>query len=174
MNLKPFLLFLTTTTFKKNVVQNSLPPLVFNYESKLKNGLGLDINCRLGESTKELQKKFPDLVFVGTEKNQKFVDIARKRHANLNFIEIDIEKKSEPLIDQFQIVQVSDYENFWEMVRKSYHLLDEDGLLIIKYKNKDLDQIHKILRKNKKKRIGNDLYEQVMLNEEENKILILK
>ena len=101
MNLKPFLLFLTTTTFKKNVVQNSLPPLVFNYESKLKNGLGLDINCRLGESTKELQKKFPDLVFLGTEKNQQFVDIARKRHANLNFLEIDIEKKSEPLVDQF-------------------------------------------------------------------------
>ena len=96
----------------------------------------------------------------------------RKRHANLN-IEIDIEEIG-TFIDQFQIVQVSDYRNFWEMVKKSYHLLDEDGLLIIKYKNKDLDQIHKILRKNKKKRIGNDLYEQVMLNEEENKILILK
>ena len=60
------------------------------------------------------------------------------------------------------------------MVKKSYYLLDDDGLLIVKYKNKDLDQIHKILRKNKKKRIGNDLYEQVMLNEEENKIFILK
>ena len=74
MNLRSFLCFLATTSIpKKNIVvtQNSIPSFPPRVGYSLSNGLGLDINCKTGESILELQKKFPHLTFIGTEKDEK-------------------------------------------------------------------------------------------------------
>ena len=88
---------------------------------------------------------------------------------------MDIEKKDTPLVDQFEIVQVSEYDNFWNMVEKSFSLLQEDGLLIMKYKQKDLVEIEKLLKvKKPKKKINQEIFERVYLSNHERKVFFLK
>ena len=133
MHFRYFLCFLATTSVpKKNIVvtQNSIPSFPPRIKQSIYNGLGLDINCNTGESIRELQKDFPHLTFIGTERDEKKVKIAREKYSEYHFLNMDIEKKDTPLVDQFEIVQVSEYDNFWNMVEKSFSLLQEDGLLI--------------------------------------------
>ena len=178
MNLRSFLCFLATTSIpKKNMVvtQNSIPSFPPRVGYSLSNGLGLDINCKTGESIHELQKKFPHLTFIGTEKDEKKVRIAREKHSDYHFLNMDIEKKEVPLVDQFEIIQISDYEDFWKIMEKSFSLLQDDGLLIMKYKQKDLIEIKKILKMKKpKKKINEEIFERIYLSDKENEVFFLK
>ena len=131
MNLRSFFCFLATTSVpKKNIVvtQNSIPSFPPRVGYPLSNGLGLDINCNTGESIRELQKNFPHLTFIGTEKDEEKVKLARKKYIDYHFLNMDIEEKDVPLMDQFEIIQVSDYDNFWKMMEKSFSLLPEELL----------------------------------------------
>lgn len=178
MNLRSFLCFLATTSVpKKNIVvtQNSIPSFPPRVGYPLSNGLGLDINCNTGESIRELQKNFPHLTFIGTDKDEEKVKLARKKYIDYHFLNMDIEKKDVPLVDQFEIIQVSEYENFWKMMEKSFSLLQNDGLLIMKYKQQDLVEIEKLLKINKpKKRINEEIFERIYLSDEDNKVFFLK
>lgn len=178
MNFRYFLCFLATTTVpKKNIVvtKNALPSFPPRVGYSLSNGLGLDINCNTGESIRELQKKFPHLTFIGTEKDEKKVKVAREKHTEYHFINMDIEKKEVPLVDQFEIIQISNYDNFWKIMEKSFSLLQDDGLLIMKYKEKDIHEIQKLLKMKKpKKKINDEIFERMYLSNEEKKVFFLK
>ena len=174
---KTFICFLATTSVPKSntMIQKSVPSFPPSISNSLYNGLGLDINCNFGESTRELQKKFPHLTFLATERDEDKIEIARKKNGNFHFLNLDIEKKEVPLIDQFKIVQISDYDSFWPMIEKSFDLLDSDGLLIMKYKEKDLGEVQKLLNiKKPKKFIKNQIFERVYLSDEDNKVFLLK
>ena len=174
---KTFVCFLATTTVPKSntMLQKSVPSFPPYVSNSLYNGLGLDINCNFGETTRELQKKFPHLTFLGTEKDEEKIEIARKKNKEFHFLNVDIEKKEVPLIDQFQIVQISDYDCFWQIIDKSFSLLDNDGLLIVKYKKDDLDKVQKLLNMKKpKKFIKSQVFERVYLSDEDNKVFLLK
>lgn len=178
MNLRSFFCFLATTSVpKKNIVvtQNSIPSFPPRVGYSLSNGLGLDINCNTGESIRELQMEFPHLTFLGTEKDEEKIEIARKKNKEFHFLNVDIEKKKVPLIDQFQIVQISDYDCFWQIIDKSFSLLDNDGLLIVKYKENDLDKVQTLLNMKKpKKFIKSQVFERVYVSNEDNKVFLLK
>ena len=86
-----------------------------------------------------------------------------------------LKKKKTSLIDQFQIIQISDYDNFWNVIEKSFPLLEDDGLLIMKYKKKDYLEIEKLLKMKKpKKVIDNELFERISLSKDEDAAFILK
>jgi len=178
MNLRSFLCFLATTSIPKNniiVTQNSIPSFSPRFKNSIYNGLGLDINCNTGESIRELQKKFPHLTFIGTEKDEKKVKVAREKHSDYHFLYMDIERKDVPFVDQFEIIQISDYDNFWKIMEKSFSLLQNDGLLIMKYKQQDLVEIEKLLKMKKpKKIIKEEIYERIYLSNEDNKVFFLK
>ena len=170
--------FLATSSVpKKNVMvtQNSIPSFPPRVGYSFPNGLGLDINCNNGDSIVELQKKFPHLTFIGTERNEENLKKARKKVGEYNILHMDIEKKKTLLIDQFQIIQISDYDNFWNVIEKSFPLLEDDGLLIMKYKKKDYLEIEKLLKMKKpKKVIDNELFERISLSKDEDAAFILK
>lgn len=178
MYLRSFLCFLATTSVpKKNIIvtQNSIPSFPPRIKNSIYNGLGLDINCNTGESIRELQKNFPHLTFIGTEKDEEKVKLVREKYSDYHILNMDIEKKDVPLVDQFEIIQVSEYDNFWNMMEKSFSLLQNDGLLIMKYKQKDLVEIEKLLKMNKpKKRINEEIFERIYLSDEDNKVFFLK
>ena len=88
--------FLATSSVpKKNVMvtQNSIPSFPPRVGYSFPNGLGLDINCNNGDSIVELQKKFPHLTFIGTERNEENLKKARKKVGEYNILHMDIEKK---------------------------------------------------------------------------------
>lgn len=177
MMFRSFVCLLTATTLSKSntIFQRSIQSLPPFLSVPFYNGLGLDINCNFGESTRELQKKFPHLTFLGTEKDEEKIEIARKKNSDFHFLNLDIEKKEIPLIDQFQIIQISEYDSFWSIIEKSFDLLDTDGLLIIKFKEEDLYEVEKLLNmKKSKKIINNQLFERVYLSDEDNKLFLLK
>lgn len=177
MMFRSFLCFLATTTIPKKhiITQNSIPSFPPRITNSIYNGLGLDINCNFGETTRELQKKFPHLTFLGTEKDKEKVELAREKYKDFHFLNLDIEKKEVPLIDQFKIIQISDYDDFWKMMEKSFSLLDNDGLLIMKYKQEDLVKVEKLLHMKKpKKVIENEVFERIYLSDEDNKVFFLK
>lgn len=142
-------LFLTTSRQEFSTeLKSSLIPSFHRELNKYQNGHGLDVNCWTGESTKQLEKNFPDIRFTGIDKNVRAIDVAQKRYHYSDFCHVDIEKESNSESDMFQIIQISNYNNLEKMLRNTYHLLHEDGMMIVRYHDKDIDYIHQLLEKN--------------------------
>ena len=60
-------------------------------------------------------------------------------------------------------------------MEKSFSLLQDDGLLIMKYKEKDIHEIQKLLKMKKpKKKINDEIFERMYLSNEEKKVFFLK
>lgn len=114
------------------------------------NGFGLDINCGNGKTITEIQKEFPYTTFYGIEKEHKKVLQLQKNYPNFNFMVKDIEKDNVRfLYKKFKVIHISDYENLDTILRKTKKLLKNDGVCILRYKDKDINDIHEIIKHSK-------------------------
>ena len=110
------------------------------------NGYGLDINCGDGQKFTEIQKEFPYTTFYGIEKEQKKVQYLQKKYPNLNFMLKNIEKDNiNFLYKKFDVIHISDYENLYTILEKTFKLLKEDGVFILRYKDNDINDIQDII-----------------------------
>lgn len=164
MNVRFFSSFCKTRG--NTLIQKPISSGISNYIS---NGFGLDINCNIGETTKELQKKYPHLMFLGIEKDREKVEIAREKNKDYYFLNIDIENNKSQLENKFEIIQISDYKDFWKILNISHFLLEKDGILIMKYKENDLLKVDKLLDKGK-----DGKFTHIYLSDENNKVFFLK
>lgn len=112
-------------------------------ESRKQIGKALDFQCFTGESTKTLSEKYPQLEIYGVDTEKKFVDIACKKYPSFHFAPMTRDKNwSNYFKTKFNVIQVSDYENFLETFHNMYELLEEKkGLLYFHYHENDKDRI---------------------------------
>lgn len=164
MNIRFFSSFCKTR--RNTLIQKPITLGIGNYVS---NGFGLDINCNIGETTKELQKKYPHLMFLGIEKDREKVEIAREKNKDYYFLNIDIENNKSELENKFEIIQISDYKDFWKILNISHSILEKDGILIMKYKENDILEVDKLLNKGK-----DGKFTHIYLSDENNKVFFLK
>ena len=158
-------------------LKSTMTPSFHRVLNKYQNGQGLDVNCWTGESTKQLEKKFPDIRFTGIDKNERAIDVARKRYYYSDFCHVDIEKKSNCEYDMFQIIQISNYDNLEKVLQNTFHLLHEDGMMILRYHDKDIDYVHQLLEKNYRFRpnvVHGTVLHKMYLFEERNTAIIFK
>lgn len=171
-------LFLTASRQELSTeLKSSLTPTFHKILNNYQNGHGLDVNCWTGESTRELEKRFPDIHFTGIDKNVRAIDVAQKRYSFSDFCHVDIENESNSDCDIFQIIQISNYNNLDKMLKNTFHLLREDGMMIIRYHHKDIDYIQELLEKSNRFRAtmiqGTSLHK-MHLFEERNTAIIFK
>ncbi len=146
-------LFLTASgperlTELKSSITPILPKILHRYE----RGVGLDVNCWTGESTNNLQEKFPHLQFHGIDKNGTAIELARHRFQYPKFSVSDLEKTYEEQKDRniYQIIQISNYDNLKKILWNTYPLLHHDGFIILHYKEKDRAYVEELYEKNLK------------------------
>lgn len=106
-------------------------------------GKALDFQCFTGETTKVLSEKYPQFEIYGVDSERKFVDIACKKYPSFHFGLVKREKTWSQIFNtKFNVIQVSDYENFLETFHNMYDLLEEKkGLLYFHYHENDKDRI---------------------------------
>lgn len=116
------------------------------------NGYGLDINGKDGLSMKEIKRHFPETTFFGVDNNRRNVLKLQKDYPSFNFLYKDIENDDiHHLYKKFQVVQISEYNNIEKMLENTNKLLKEDGVCILRYKEKDFLKIKKLIVSNKNK-----------------------
>ena len=138
-------LFLTVSSPDRlTELRSTLGSFPSNKIQKYWNGNGLDINCWTGETTKDLQKKFPDICFYGVDKNKHAIDVAKKRYSKEFFRTVNLENESVEYKDLYRIVHVSKYDHLPTMLQRAYLLLEEEGMMIVRYQEKDFDYLQKM------------------------------
>lgn len=138
-------LFLTVSSPDRlTELRSTLGSFPSNKIQKYWNGNGLDINCWTGETTKELQTKFPDICFYGVDKNKHAIDVAKKRYSKEFFRTVNLENESVEYKDLYRIVHVSKYDHLPTMLQRAYLLLEEEGMMIVRYQEKDFDYLKKM------------------------------
>ncbi|MAI14461.1 MAG: hypothetical protein CMM15_10615 [Rhodospirillaceae bacterium] len=146
---KFFPLFLVANPIEKMTeLRSSLTPILPRLVERFQGGLGLDVNCYTGDSTCRLQSLFPDLQVVGIDKNQSAINAARQKYSHTFFSCRDIEKGAEAMEHNLQVIQISEYVNIQRMLENTYPLLDDEGMIILRYRDEDFPYIQSLLRKN--------------------------
>ena len=146
---KFFPLFLVANPIEKMTeLRSSLTPIMPTLVERFQGGLGLDVNCFTGESTCRLQSLFPDLQVVGIDKNQSAINAARQRYSQTFFSCRDIEKGAEAMEHNIQVIQISEYVNLEKMLENTYPLLDDEGMIILRYREEDYPYIQSLFVKN--------------------------
>lgn len=142
-------LFLVASPHEKfNELRSSLTPILPRLVERFQGGMGLDVNCYTGESTNRLQTIFPDLHIVGIDKNQTAVNLARQRYSHTFFSCRDIEKDPREIENNVQVIQISEYANLEKMLQNTYSLLDDEGMIILRYHEEDFPYIRSLFLKN--------------------------
>ncbi len=160
-------LFLTATAPLKQVeLYSGTIPLFPSLDTYYGEGYGLDVNCNTGETTQKIQSCFPNLRFYGMDRNQAALEIAKRSYQNTHFIRGDLEENPFPPLDPFQVIQISNYTDCWRILRNSYHFLEDDGILILHYKEEDTGLMYNLMEKNRKyptRQIDNQHFENMYL-----------
>lgn len=142
--------FLATTPIEKYTeLRSSLTPVLPRLVEKFNYGLGVDVNCYTGETTFNLQNIFPDLNIIGIDKNHTAIDLARERYTGPSFKIADIESEGNSMIDGVQVIQISTYDNLYKILSKTYPFLDEEGMMILHYKESDKELIRELMQRNR-------------------------
>ena len=124
--------------------------LNFLYRLKDFEGFALDTNCHHGETTFQLQSKYPELKVYGVDKSKSNIKIAQRKYKNNNFIPIDFECYPGIPASSFSVVQLQNYNNLMLSFLKGLHVLEDNGLLILHCNDiEDLSKIKKYLDANK-------------------------
>jgi hypothetical protein len=111
------------------------------------NGYGLDINGKDGISIKEIENNFPYTTFYGVDNDRKKIIKLQKEYPSHNFLYKNIENGDiRNLYKKFQVIQISEYNNLENMLRNTNKLLQEDSVCILRYKEKDILKIKKIVQ----------------------------
>ena len=129
---------------KYTELRSSLTPVLPRLVEKFNYGLGVDVNCYTGETTFNLQNIFPDLNIIGIDKNHTAIDLARERYIGPSFKIADIESERNSMIDGVQVIQISTYDNLYKILSKTYPFLDEEGMMILHYKESDKELIREL------------------------------
>ena len=150
LHLFPYRRFPLNDTVSMNIEQfDSFQPISPSFRGK--EGYVLDVQCSTGETTKLLSRDYPEMIFLGIDKNQINIDIAKKKYFSLDFMKADFETDIIPQ-DSFQIIQLSDYQDLAKAVVKSFFSLQSNGLLIVKKKpingNADFEMLEEELKTN--------------------------
>jgi hypothetical protein len=108
-----------------------------------KIGKALDYQCFTGETTKSLYEKFPQLDIYGVDYEKKFVHIASQKYPEFKFGVFPRGDSLEPFFStKFNVIQVSDYDNFLETFHLMFDLLDENnGLIYFYYHENDKKRV---------------------------------
>jgi len=69
---------------------------------------------------------FPDLTFYGIDSNNTAIDIAKQQFPSTKFFSMDFEKEI-AREKEFQVIQISNYSNCWNVLQKSYDILENNG-----------------------------------------------
>lgn len=142
-------LFLATSPMEKYTeLRSSLTPVLPRLVEKFNYGLGIDVNCFTGETTSRLQGIFPELNIIGIDKNQTAIDIARDRYIGPSFTTADVESEKCLLTNEVQVIQISEYTNLYDMLSRTFPCLDEEGMMIVHYKDEDMNLIRELMRRN--------------------------
>ena len=106
-------------------------------------GKALDFQCFTGDTTKYLYEKYPQMEIYGVDSNPKMVAIAHQKYPFFHFATIPKDAIISNLFQtKFDVIQVSDYQNFMETFHNMYDLLKEkNGLLYFYYHEKDKHRI---------------------------------
>jgi SAM-dependent methyltransferase len=169
-------LFLVFIASSCNVYDKTWTKLPF-LQKLNSNGFGLDVNCNTGLSTNYIQSLFPNLTFFGIDSNNTAIDIAKKQFHSKNFYMMDLENQTMNNDKEFQVIQISDYTNCWNVLQKSYEILENNGLLIIRYKEYDSTLLLQLFRRNQmfpKKETPFGIVENMYLFPNENTAVIIK
>ena len=101
------------------------------------NGFGLDINGKDGYSIEEMNSNFPSTTFYGVDNDRKKISRLQKEYPSYNFLYKNIENGDiRNLYKKFQVVKISEYNNLEKMLQNTNKLLKEDGVCILRYKEK--------------------------------------
>lgn len=124
-------------------VQTKAFSLLSPLESRKFLGKALDFQCFTGDSTKLLHEKYPQFEIYGVDTERKFVTIASKKYPSFHFSPMTREHNwSQFFKTKFNVIQVSDYENFLETFHNIYDLLEEDkGILYFHYHESDKKRV---------------------------------
>lgn len=158
-------LFLSTTSPERLMTElrSTIRPNSGVLKTNIFNGNGLDINCWTGESTKSLQEIYPDICFYGVDKNENAIDVAKKRYSEKFFRAIDLEKSTDTFEDYFQIIHISNYNDVRKILSSAFPMLEDDGFIILRYKDQDERMLKKLFEKNHHIPKRNDRYENMYL-----------
>ena len=140
-------------------------------------GFGLDVNCNTGLSTNYIQSMFPDLTFFGIDSNKTAIEIAKQQFHSKNFFTMDLENQTMHHEEEFQVIQISNYTNCWNALQKSYDILENNGLLIVRYKEYDSTLLLQLFRRNQmfpKKETPFGIVENMYLFPNESTAVIIK
>lgn len=173
MNFKNLMFFfLTATTKKLQTPVHFNTPVRFSssYTKELSNGnynnnlniysmlstrnitgIGVDVNCKIGDSTKILSMKYPELHIYGIDKNYHLIEIARKKHKTFDFLNVNFEFHTGIPTRSFNLIQISDYDDLLLSYQKAIILLEYGGMIIYHCKNQnDLILLQKYLVQHEK------------------------
>jgi len=100
-------------------------------------GLGLDVNCKIGDSTKILSMKYPELHIYGIDKNYHMIETARKKYTTFDFLNVNFEFHTGIPTRSFNVIQISDYDDLLLSYQKAIILLQYGGMIIYHCKNEN-------------------------------------
>ena len=112
----------------------------------------MDINGKDGYSIEEMNSNFPSTTFYGVDNDRKKISRLQKEYPSYNFLYKNIENGDiRNLYKKFQVVKISEYNNLEKMLQNTNKLLKEDGVCILRYKEKDLLKIKNLVKFNEYK-----------------------
>jgi hypothetical protein len=168
----------TVAPFKKIEFSGESIILKPAFQELFKKGIGLDVNCKSGESTSVIQQKFPHLTFFGIDGNETAIHRAKKKYGEDFFFKADLEKEQNiKNMDNFQVIQISSYKNCMNILEKSYPLLENNGIIILRYHEMDVPLLLQLQRRNKMfplKKTELGLLENMYFYPDENTAIFLK
>ena len=77
-----------------------------------------------------------------------------------------MEKEKLQIIPNFQVIQISSYQNCMKILENTYDLLEENGILILHYHKKDIGLMNDLYQRNKmfpKRKINCEVFENMYL-----------
>ena len=165
-NIVPAFLATTTSVRQKNELHSIVNPIAPTFLHFYNNGFGLDVNCKTGETTNNLQNQFPELQIFGVDNSTKAINLAKKKFGDHLFLKADVEKEKLQILPNFQVIQISSYQNCMKILENTYDLLEENGILILHYQKKDIGLMNDLYQRNKmfpKRKINCEVFENMYL-----------
>lgn len=102
------------------------------------SGIGLDVNCNYGFSTKLLQDQFPQLKIYGIDPNSTNIEIAQQQYSSTEFLTLNFPYEGYSIKDKsVDLIQINDYQQLLPTVIEAIRKINENGMVIMKCKNEN-------------------------------------
>lgn len=139
-------------------------------------GLALDVNCRNGDSTKELSYKYPELQVYAMDKCDQNIKMAQKKYGHkFEFYHLNFEYHTGIRSRSFKVIQISNYDDIILSYQKAIILAEYGGLVIINTKSiNDFILLQKYLRSHEKSLYSSAFYPNISHFTQGNRFYIFK